>query len=70
MSSIQILRLKQVSNITGLSRSSIYAMMKKRSFPKHIQLSARCVGWLASDVCDFIQSRINVSRNVMNGGAV
>lgn len=59
----KILRRSQVSHITGLSRSTIYALIKAGKFPKQIQLtSARCVGWLESDVMEFITSRINASN--------
>jgi prophage regulatory protein len=43
-----ILRLPQVRQITGLSRSSIYAMQDSHNFPHSIKLSPRAVGWLLS----------------------
>lgn len=66
---LSILRLKQVQQQTGLSRSLIYAEIKAGRFPRQFKLtSSRSVGWLASEINDYIQSRINASRNVMNGG--
>jgi len=65
----QILRLKDLKNITKLSGSTIYAEMKAGRFPKNFPLtSKRCVGWNAQEVSDFIQAKIDESRNV-NGGA-
>jgi len=58
-----ILRLKQTINKTGLSRSSIYSMMKSGQFPKSYRLSARAVGWLESDIDSFIASKISASFN-------
>ena len=55
----KILRLPEVMVITGLSRSSIYAFMKDDLFPKPINLGARAVGWLADDIEEWIQNRIN-----------
>lgn len=52
-----ILRLPEVMKITGLSRSSIYAMMEKGIFPKQIALGARAVGWLESEIKDWINQR-------------
>jgi len=46
----QIVRLRTIKEWTGLSRSTIYLMMKTGSFPKSISLGARSVGWLESDI--------------------
>ncbi len=43
-----ILRLPQVKDLTGLSRSTIYLMIKQGKFRKPIQLGTRSVGWLQS----------------------
>jgi prophage regulatory protein len=56
----KILRLPQVKQITGLSRSSIYEFMNKGFFPKSISLNnnGRAIGWLQSDIENWIDSRI------------
>lgn len=46
----QVLRLRQVVAQTGLSRSTIYARIKDRTFPTPVKLGGRSVGWLASDI--------------------
>lgn len=67
--SLVILKIKQVKEQTKLSRSLIYSEIKNQRFPKQIQLtSKRSVGWLASEINDYIQARINESRNVVKGG--
>jgi prophage regulatory protein len=53
----KILRLPEVKEITGLGRSSIYAGLKKQTFPAKIKLGDRAVGWSASEVEAWIQSR-------------
>jgi len=65
-----ILRRKTVQARTGLSRSSIYGMMKDPSseFPQSIKISSRAVGWLESDIDDFIASKIAASLNHTTGG--
>jgi prophage regulatory protein len=60
---IKIIRRKAVEAITGLGRSTIYAMMHDGKFPKPIQLSARAVGWVESEVADFLRQRIEASRD-------
>ena len=57
-----ILRLPKVKAITGLSRSTIYLRMSEGTFPKHISLGSRAVGWLKSDVYDWMEKRILESR--------
>lgn len=62
MTTDTILRLPQVKQRTGLSRSTIYARIKAGQFNAPISLGARAVGWLASDVDAFIESCIKTSR--------
>lgn len=54
----RILRLPEVQERTGLSRSFIYNHMEVGSFPKPIPLSERSVGWLESDVEAWIDARV------------
>lgn len=53
-----ILRLNEVIKLTGLSRSTIYAYIERGEFPAPIKLGLRAVGWLASDIQNWIQERI------------
>lgn len=53
-----ILRRPDVERRTGLSRSTIYAMMNRGEFPRPIQLSARAVGWMASDIDAWLQHKM------------
>ena len=57
-----ILRLPQVKDRTGLSRSTIYLLIKQGKFKKPIQLGTRSVGWLQSDIEEFITERVRASR--------
>lgn len=62
MTTQTIIRLPQVKQRTGLSRSTIYALIKAGQFQTPISLGARAVGWLESDVSDFIEARVKASR--------
>mgnify|MGYP003386974050 CR=1 FL=1 len=57
-----ILKLPQVIKQTGLSRSSIYLKISNNEFPKTISLGARAVGWLESDIDEWIVTKIEQSR--------
>ena len=54
-----LIRIKEVMNMTGLSRSSIYTYKNKGEFPNPIQLSARSVAWVRVDVEQWILDKIN-----------
>lgn len=64
-----ILRLKQVQLRVGLGRSSIYALMNPQSpyhdanFPQSIRISAKAIGWLESEISDWIAMRVAAGRN-------
>jgi prophage regulatory protein len=57
-----ILRLKEVCKVTGFGRSFIYQLQAEQRFPHSIKIGARAVGWLESEVREWINSRIRVSR--------
>ncbi|TPN57596.1 AlpA family phage regulatory protein [Mesorhizobium sp. B1-1-9] len=59
-----ILRRDEVERATGLPRSTIYAKISAGQFPKPIQLSARAVGWLESDIADWQKARIDARDKV------
>lgn len=63
-----ILRLPQVRSKTGLPTSGIYKRISEGSFPKQINLGGRSVGWLESDIQNWIRQRLAESR--MGGVAV
>jgi prophage regulatory protein len=59
----KIWRLPQVIAHTGLSRSTIYHKIENDEFPHSIHLGVRSVGWIADEVDQWIQSRIDASRS-------
>ena len=60
--SSKVLRLTEVCDRTGLSKSLIYKKMQEFDFPQSIALGARAVGWLEEEIEQWIQSRISESR--------
>jgi prophage regulatory protein len=55
-----ILRLREVLQRTGLSRSTLYNRIAKRQFPHQVSLGGRSVGWVRGDVEDWIAERIHL----------
>lgn len=62
MTPAQILRRPQVTARTGYPRSTLYLKISRGEFPKPIKLGARAVGWLESDVSEWIAERVAESR--------
>lgn len=52
-----ILKLPAVMEQTGLSRSSIYAFVRKGYFPAPVGLGARSIGWYADSVAEWLERR-------------
>lgn len=60
--SIKFIRLPEVKNKTGLSRSSIYLRMSNKEFPKSISLGGRAIGWLESEINEWLEQCIAISK--------
>ena len=62
MTNQNIIRLPQVKQRTGLSRSTIYSLIQRGQLNRPIRLGARAVGWLEIDITSFIAARVKASR--------
>ena len=59
---VRFLRLPEVLARTGLSRSTIYVRLDEGRFPRPVSLGGRAVGWIESEVDEWIRERIDESR--------
>lgn len=55
---MKIIRLQQVMEMTGLGRSTVYKYVSENWFPKPVPLGGRSVGWLESEVFEWVLSRV------------
>ncbi len=55
----KIIRLTEVIERTGMSRSLIYMYIKLGKFPQQVKLGERAVGWLSSEIDQYIYDRIS-----------
>ena len=60
-----ILRLPNVKASTGLSRSTIYLRISQGTFPKLVKLGGRAVGWVQTEVQEWLQRQIEASRRTV-----
>ena len=55
----RILRIKEVQEIVGVSRSTIWRMERKDEFPARVPLGTSSIGWLKSDIEAWLQTKKN-----------
>jgi len=60
---MHILRLPEVSQATGLSRSTIYRLVQTGNFPPSLKLTARTIGWHSKDIDTWIAARAATSKD-------
>ena len=46
----RLLRLRDVKEITGLGKSTIYDMMNKDKFPRPVRIAQKAVAWKSEDI--------------------
>lgn len=57
MTKTNLAQLSDIMALTGLSKATIYRLMKQNNFPRPIQLSTNRVAWRIADVLSWIDSR-------------
>ena len=57
-----ILRLPAVKARTALSRSTLYKLISCSLFPRPVRLGPRAVGWLESEVDEWLGRRAELRR--------
>ncbi len=53
----RLLRRRQVEEITGLARSTIYRLMEQGAFPRPVRVGPSAVRWRESDITQWMASR-------------
>ena len=64
----KILRLPEVINHTGLSRSTIYQQIADRTFPEPISIGERAVGWIEEEIDQWVQDKTAETRGSSTTG--
>jgi predicted DNA-binding transcriptional regulator AlpA len=60
---MSFLRLPEVKAVTGLSKTSLYALVREKRFPAPVRLGPRAVAWVKSEVRQWAAERIHASRS-------
>jgi len=59
-----ILRLPDVKQKTGQSRSTIYDKVQRGEFPAPVKIGERAVGWVEAEVDAWVRDRIKARDRV------
>jgi prophage regulatory protein len=63
---MRVLRIEEVKAKTGLAKSTIYKYADAGIFPRPISLGGRAVGWIDSEVHEWLQEK-QVDRGMARG---
>jgi len=66
---VTFLRLPEVKAITGLSKTSLYSLIREQSFPSPVPLGPRAVAWVRSEVNAWAMARVAAARSVSSATA-
>mgnify|MGYP000848366283 FL=1 len=61
---MRLLRIHEVTNLTGLSRSSIYKQIKLENFPGGVKITNRSTAWPSDEIDEWISERVS-SRSLI-----
>lgn len=53
-----LIRMSKLTVKTGLGKSAIYQKISEGTFPAPVKLTERAVGWIESEVDEWIEQRI------------
>ncbi|MBA3988524.1 MAG: transcriptional regulator [Idiomarina sp.] len=56
---MKLIKIKEVMNVTTLSRATIYKYMASGRFPKPVSLGGRAVVWVKEEVEDWVAQRVS-----------
>lgn len=54
----RLMRLKEVTQVTGISRSSLYKYVNEGRFPAPVSLGARSVAWVDHEIQAWITTKM------------
>lgn len=63
----KLIRIKSVLEMTGISKSYLYQLVKSGEFPKPVQLikGGKAVAWIESEVQSWVESRIQARNELL-----
>ncbi len=66
--SLKFIREPECQNITGLSRTTRWRLEKAGKFPVRRHMSQNTIGWLSSEIEEWVQSRVDAAQSPATQG--
>ena len=60
---VTFMRLPEVKLVTGLSKTTIYELIRAKTFPAPVRLGPRSVAWVKAEIRDWAVGRVQASRS-------
>ena len=57
----EFLRMKDIQQMTALSKSTIYRLISEGSFPKQFKIGKLAVVWVRSDVSNWMDQQLSAT---------
>ncbi len=54
---LKLLNQKQIVDLVGLSRTTIWRLERAGQFPRRLKVSRKAVRWIQAEIVDWINSR-------------
>lgn len=58
----KVIKQPELQNMLGISRGTLFNMRNSGDLPAPIKISSRCVGWLQSEIDEWLRSRPRAER--------
>lgn len=55
---LRLIKISEVMNMCGLSRSGLYTLIQQGAFPRPVKLSVRSSAWVKSEVQEWMEARM------------
>lgn len=56
---MRLLRVREICQVSGLARSTLYGEMRRGRFPAPVRISRRSVAWRSTDIDEWLKSRVS-----------
>ena len=68
MGSTCLIKMKDVTKKTGMSRSTVYELIGKGGFPKQVKLGPRSIAFVEAEIDLWIRNKIAIRNGAANNG--
>jgi prophage regulatory protein len=66
---MRVVRWRELRSLVQLSRSTVARLERSGDFPKRVHLSGHAVGWIDSQIKDWLRERIEQTSAAERDGA-